>query len=313
MVNVAAKLRMGLGCNSLGHITQSQGRQLLHTALDCGVEVFDTAAVYASGEAESELGRWLPHDRSQLFVITKFGHPQEAGLDGPPGRSANIIRSAEQSLRRLQTDVIDCLVMHFPDDATPIEESLYALQRLMEQGKITSYGLSNFSKRALSVAIAVARQMKMPTPLLVQEEYSLLNRERAEAILPLVMAHDIPLTPYFPLASGLLTGAYRHGTPQDSMRARVVRDFNKRFLQNATLECLRPLYDLSDRSGIPLNAIAFHWLRHQAGIGAIPAGASSSEQVRENARAWATNLSVDVLDEAAALFGARPSDRSRLD
>lgn len=295
---------LGLGCNSLGHISAEEAARLVSAALERGVTFFDTASVYAQGRSEEELGRLVPRSRDDVVIATKVGHPSSV----PSGRGAcapeRVLASVEASLRRLRRDSIDVLLIHFPDADTPVAQTLLALSSLLRQGKIRSYGVSNFTARQLAEVLHAADAIGMPRPILVQDEYSLLRRDAETTLLPEVLANGLGFVPFFPLASGLLTGKYRRDQAVNSeLRAKIVRRFEERFLRESNWIALDALQAISERAAVPLNSIALHWLAARDGVSTIIAGASTGEQLVANAQALATPLAhglLQAVDEALA-------------
>lgn len=288
---------LGLGCNSLGHISPQEAARIVAAALDHGVTFFDTASTYADGGSEQELGRLIPRSHHDVLIATKCGHPSSASSGRPPCAPEQVVASVDASLGRLRRDAIDVLVIHFPDPRTPIGETLQALSSLLQQGKIRHYGVSNFSASQLDELLQAADAIGMARPVLVQDEYSLLRRTVEATLLPQVMAQGLGFIPFFPLASGLLTGAYRHGRiPDIALRAKIVRRFEERFFRESHWTALEALHALSDGAAIPLNRIALHWLATRPAVTSVIAGASTSTQFVANAQALATPVPAAVLE-----------------
>lgn len=288
---------LGLGCNSLGHIRGDESKRLVTAALDRGVTFFDTANVYAQGQSEEELGRLLPRSREDVLIATKFGHPSSVANGLAPCAPDQVLAAVEASLGRLRRDRIDVLLIHFPDPRTPVAHTLQALSGLLQQGKIRSYGVSNFSPSQLRELLRAAELIGMERPILVQDEYSLLCRGAESELIPAALAHGLGFVPFFPLASGLLAGKYRRAVAADfSLRAKIVRQFEKRFLRESHWRALGELQALSDQSGVPLNRIALQWLATRRGVSTIMAGASQAEQLVANAEALEKPVPADFLE-----------------
>ncbi len=193
---------VGLGCNNFGwHIDESQSREVIHAALDAGITHFDSANVYGEGQSEEILGRALGTRRNDIVLVTKFGIE-----DG--GSPESVRTSVEASLRRLGTDVIDLYYLHRSDPETPIADTLGALSRLVEEGKVREIGCSNFSPEQMREAAAADSSSRF---VAVQNEYSLLHRDPEDGDLEAARDLDVAFVPFFPLKSGLLTGKYRRG------------------------------------------------------------------------------------------------------
>ncbi|HEU5009169.1 MAG TPA: aldo/keto reductase, partial [Gaiellaceae bacterium] len=202
--------RVGLGCNNFGgRIDLGATRAVVDTALDAGVTFFDTAETYGNGGSERFLGEILDGRRDRVVLATKFGWGQETG----DGSAAGVRASIEGSLGRLGTDYVDLCYLHKADPSTPIAETLGALDELVREGKVRAIGCSNFSAGQLAEADRVARENGTARFTVLQNHYSLLRRDDDEEVLPLCRRLGVSYIPYFPLASGLLTGKYRRGEP----------------------------------------------------------------------------------------------------
>ena len=206
---------VGLGCNNFGgRIDLEASRRVVHRALDLGVTLLDTADIYGNrGGSEEALGAILGERRKDVVLATKFANAMdEAGvLKG--GSRRYIVSAVEASLRRLKTDWIDLYQMHVPDPLTPIEETLRALDDLVRQGKVRYLGNSNFAGWQIVEAEWTSRQAGLERFVSVQDEYSLLAREVEKEVVPAAQAYGLGFLPFFPLASGLLTGKYKRGEP----------------------------------------------------------------------------------------------------
>ncbi len=202
---------VGLGCNNFGRRLDLEGtRRVLDAALDAGITFLDTADVYGRGQSEEQLGELLQGRRDRVVLATKFGMDMGDGATAR-GSAAYIERAVAASLRRLRTDVIDVYWYHRPDGVTPIAETLAALHRLVEAGTVRAIGASNFSAEQLDQADAAAREGGLTPFTAVQNEYSLLVRDAEDEVLPACERLGLGFVPFFPLASGLLTGKYRRG------------------------------------------------------------------------------------------------------
>src|SRR3954452_25300785 len=203
---------LGLGCNNFGRRVDLEGTRLVvDAALDVGVDFLDTADIYGgAGTSEELLGIALDGRRDRVVLATKFGMDMGDGK-GPRGLAAYVRDAVEASLRRLRTDHIDVYWYHQPDGVTPIAETLAALDELVRAGKVRAIGCSNFSAAQLEEADAAARENGFARFAAVQNEYSLLRRGIEEEVVPTAQRLGLSIVPYFPLASGLLTGKYRRG------------------------------------------------------------------------------------------------------
>lgn len=280
--------RVGLGCNQFGRRLDEEGtRAVVEAALEVGITFFDTADIYGSGESERFIGAALGDRRSSVVLGTKFG--QDASVPGPGGSRDHVRRAVEASLERLGTDVIDLYTYHRPDGVTPLEDTLAAMQELVDEGRVRWLGLSNVD--GAQVAAAAASGIEV---VAVQNRYSLLRRDDDAEVLPLCRRHGIGYVPYFPLASGLLTGKYRRGEPAPE-GARLAG----RPIDDGDLEAVEALERVAAEHGRSLLELAVGGLASIPGIASVIAGATSPEQVRANAAAGAWHASDDELDAMA--------------
>lgn len=273
----------GLGCNNFGwRIDANATAAVLDAALDSGVNFLDTADMYGAGESEEFIGRALGGRRKRVILATKFGLRIDEARPG--GARPEYVRSAlNESLLRLRTDYVDLYQLHRPDPEVPIAETLGALDDLVKAGKIREIGCSNFSAVQLREAAAAVRPGGARF-VSVQNEYSLLHREPESEVLPECNKQVLAFLPYFPLASGLLTGKYRRGqTPPEGSRGHV--GFGPKVYTDRNLAIVEALIEFVSQRGHTLLELAFSWLAAQPGIASVIAGATSPEQVRANAAA----------------------------
>ncbi len=208
---------VGLGTNNFGRrCDYDQTLAVIDSALEAGVTLFDTADIYGQGTSEEYIGRALEGRRDRVVIATKFGSEMDERPEERRGNPDYIQWAVEGSLRRLRTDVIDVYQMHQPDPLTPIEETLGALNDLVHEGKVRWIGCSNFSAEQIEAAEEVARGAGFHRFVSVQNQYSLVERDAEDEVLPVCEKLGIGFLPYFPLASGLLTGKYRRGEEANS-------------------------------------------------------------------------------------------------
>jgi len=292
---------VGLGANNFGGRTDfDASRLVVNKALDLGVTLFDTSDNYGNrGGSEEYLGRILGARRNDIVLATKFGLPMDdAGkLRGASRRYA--VQAVEASLRRLKTDWIDLYQVHFPDPRTPIEETLRALDDLMQSGKVRSVGCSNFSAAQLEEAIGVSQRSHLVSFVTCQDEYNVLERDLEKDRLPIMRRHGMGLLPYFPLASGLLTGKYRQDAPPPSgtrFAGNVPRGKDA-FLNARNWRVVEALSAFAAARGRTLLELAMSWLASRPYIPSIIAGATKPEQVEQNIAAVGWTFSAADLAE----------------
>ena len=284
--------RVGLGCNNFGgRIGLEETRAVVDAALDAGVTFFDTAETYGSGGgSERLLGEILEGHRDQVVLATKFGWGQEFG----DGTAAYVRKAIVGSLERLRTDRVDLYYLHKPDPATPISETLRALDELVQEGKVRAIGCSNFSAEQLAEADRVARELGTARFTVLQNHYNLLRRDDDENVLPLCRELGVSYIPYFPLASGLLTGKYVRGKPAPEGTRLAGRD-----IEEERFDRVEAYTAFAEAHGRTLHELAIGALASTPGMGSIIAGATRPEQVRGNAAAASWRLSDDELDALA--------------
>ena len=285
---------IGLGCNNFGgRIDLDASRLVIDKALDLGITLFDTADTYGDrGGSEEILGKVLGPRRKDIVLATKFGMPMDdaGALKGASRRY--IVQAAEASLRRLKTDWIDLYQLHRPDPETPIEETLRALDDLVRAGKVCFIGCSNLSAQQLEEAQSVAALQRLSSFVSCQDEYSLLVRGIEKDRVPVMRKYGLGLLPFFPLASGLLTGKYRHDAPlpNGTRLANSARHAGG-LLTPHNWKIVDALTALATRRGHTLLELAMSWLASRPYISSIIAGATRPEQVAANVAAAGWTLS----------------------
>jgi aryl-alcohol dehydrogenase-like predicted oxidoreductase len=289
---------VGLGANNFGGRTDLQSsRRVVDRALDLGITLIDTADAYGNkGGSEEILGQVLGPRRKQVVLATKFGLPMDdAGkLKGASRRY--IIQAAEASLRRLKTDWIDLYQLHRPDPNTPIEETLRALDGLVKAGKVRFIGCSNLSAAQLDEAQGVASRLGLAAFVSCQDEYNLLDRDLEKDRVAVMRKHGLGLLPYFPLASGLLTGKYESGAPLPAgTRLANSARHSGGLLNGRNWRIVDELRAFAAERSHTLLELAMSWLASRPFIASIIAGATKPEQVEQNAAAVGWALSATEL------------------
>jgi aryl-alcohol dehydrogenase-like predicted oxidoreductase len=292
---------VGLGCNNFGmRIDEAATGRVVAAALDAGITFFDTADIYGATKSEEFLGRALAGRRHQAIVATKFGMAVDEHRKG--ARPEYVQRAAEDSLTRLRTDYIDLYQLHQPDPDVPIADTLGALDRLVKAGKVKEIGCSNFSADQLDEAARTAGPGAARF-VSVQNEYSLLKREPEPSVLPACERLGLAFLPYFPLASGLLTGKYESGkaAPKDS---RLSLSWTSRFTTERNVRIAEALKAFAAARGHTLLELAISWLAARSRVASVIAGATSPEQVRSNTAAANWSLTHEELEEIDRLTPA---------
>ena len=289
---------VGLGCNNFGMRCDRAATQLVvDAAIDSGISFFDTADCYGGTNSEVFLGQALGKRRADVLIATKFGIKLDDDRLGG-ARPKYIFRACEDSLRRLGTDTIDLYQIHRPDDSVPIEETMGALRTLVAQGKVRELGCSNFSVEQLRAAAAT--DPSGPQFVSVQNEYSLFARQpETDGVLAECTDTYVGLLPYFPLASGMLTGKYRKGQPlPEGTRINA----ESRWLTEQNLERVEALLAFAESRGHTLLELAFSWLLANSAVASVIAGATKPAQIHANVAAASWELTTSELAEIDALL-----------
>jgi aryl-alcohol dehydrogenase-like predicted oxidoreductase len=291
---------VGLGCNNFGMKLDVEGtRKVVHRALDLGVTLFDTADAYGNmGGSETCLGEALGERRKDIVLATKFGLPMDMSGAKTGASRRYVMAAVEASLKRLKTDWIDLYQLHRPDPLTPIAETLRALDDLVRQGKVRYVGCSNLKAWQVVEAQWTAKQLGLEAFICCQDEYSLLVRDIDGELVPAIESYGLGLLPYFPLASGLLTGKYKRNTamPQAS-RLSLVKRLADRYMTEGNWQIVERLQDFCDKRDKRLLDLAISWLLARPRVASVIAGATSPEQVEQNIRAAEWKLAREDLVE----------------
>ena len=292
---------VGIGCNNFGsRLDSASTNAVVHAAMEVGINFFDTADVYGEGVSEEYLGKALGSRREEVIIATKFG----AQLGDDPSQSGAsprwIEKAVEGSLRRLGTDYIDLYQVHKPDENTPTEVTLEALDHLISSGKVRQIGCSNYSKAQIEDALSTSRERALAQFASVQNEYSLLHREPEEnGVIEACLKNQLALLPYFPLASGMLTGKYTRGkeAPAGTRLAGMSASRAERFTNAQNFELTERLEAFAKERGHTILELAISWLVAQPVVASVIAGAMRPEQVRANAEGAKWELTTEDLEE----------------
>jgi len=290
----------GLGCNNFGmRCDAEQTRAVVHRALDEGVTFFDTADIYGNrGGSEEMLGKALGPRRAEVIVASKFGMPMG---DGPYKRGASrryVMAAAEASLKRLGTDYIDVYQLHQPDPETPQDETLTALDDLVRAGKVRYLGNSNFTGWQIADADWISRTRAIARYVSAQNQYNLLDRRIERDLLPACKKFGLGMLPYFPLASGFLTGKYRRGSDlPPGTRLALMQPMAKQVMTEQNFATLEKLEEFARGRGHTIVELATSWLACQPVVSSVISGATRPDQVTENVKACGWKLSADELKE----------------
>jgi len=300
---------VGLGCNNFGKFGRMDveaTRTVIHQALDAGITLFDTADVYAPGtpgSSEEQMGAVLGDRRKDIVLASKFGMQMDQAGVKKGGSRRYIMAAVEDSLRRLKTDYLDLYQLHRPDADTPIEETLRAMDDLVRQGKVRYIGVSNMPAWQVVEAQWTSKELGLNHFVSVQDEYSLLARDVVERELSgAARKYGLGILPFFPLASGALTGKYRRNQANPAgARLSAQSPLSARFLSEASLDIIEKLAAFSEARGHTLLELAFSWLLARPQVSSVIAGATKPEQITANAKAAEWALTADEIAEVDRL------------
>ena len=300
---------VGLGCNNFGmRIDKEKSAEVVSRALELGINFFDTADIYGGTLSEQFLGEALGERRKHVVVATKFGGPTGEGPGNRGGSRSYIIKAVEASLRRLNTDYIDLYQYHFRDVKTPIEESLRAMDDLVRSGKVRYIGSSNMSAWQAVEAHWVAKSEHLNPFITAQNEYSLIDRRAERELLPACRQYGIGILPYFPLASGLLTGKYSRGeAPAEGTRIAAWGARGEELLTDRNFDIVEGLQKFAAERDKNLLDVAIGWLTSQDVVSSVIAGATKPEQVEQNAAAAGLRFSPEELAEIDTITSGKGS------
>jgi len=295
---------VGLGTNNFGfRMDEESSLRVAKFAVDQGINFFDTANSYGRGLSEERIGKALKGIRQDVIIATKVGNPMGDGTNDRGASRYHIMQQVEDSLRLLQTDYIDLYQIHRPDPNTPIEETLRALDDLVHQGKVRYIGGSNYNGWQTAEAVLKARALGLNEFVTMQPEYNMLNRSIEAELLPFCDKYNIGILPYFPLASGFLTGKYLQGqeAPEGTRLAGNERA-KENTLTDKNFSILSKLSKFAEDRGHPMVELAIAWLLAKPAVSSVIAGATKEEQVTANVKASDWDLTESEMDELEALL-----------
>jgi aryl-alcohol dehydrogenase-like predicted oxidoreductase len=294
---------IGLGTNRFGgKVDQAGVNEIVHGALDAGINFIDTADVYTGGRSEETLGVALKGRWHQAVLATKFRSKMGEGPNDHGTSRYHIVNAVEASLRRLQSDHIDLYQVHSWDETTPIEETLRALDDLVRSGKVRYVGASNFAAWQLSRANVLA-EVRGWTPFVsIQPHYHMFERDIERELIPYCNAHRVGILPYFPLAGGFLTGKYKRGQPAPAGSRGEDSSYVQGFMTDANYARVEQLTAWAEARGHTMGELAHAWLLAQPQVSSVISGATSLSQVQANVKAAHWQLTPDELKEVNAVL-----------
>ncbi|WP_433634912.1 aldo/keto reductase [Nocardia sp. CA-120079] len=287
---------VGLGCNNFGmKLDLADSAAVIDAAIDAGITHFDTAEMYGGGKSEEFIGATLGSRRDQVVIATKFLPRPKDEPYTPGALRRRILEGCETSLRRLRTDRIDLYYQHYPDAEGPVDEALETLDGLVQAGKVLYIASSNVTGEQVDTAAKVAAAKSLPRYCGTQVEWNLLSRTVEQELVPAARAANVGIVPYFPLASGLLTGKYQRGEPYPSGSRLDTMAYFRTVDKKENFARLDALTAFAQERGHSILELAMAWLAGQQGVASIIAGATTPEQVRTNVSAIGWTLTDEDL------------------
>lgn len=275
--------RFCLGTMMFGGQTEKKDAiEIIDYAFDNGVNFFDTADIYTRGQSEEIVGEALKGKREEAVIATKVGGMSGAGANGMGLGRKHVLKSVEDSLKRLGTDYIDVYYMHFPDPVTPVEETIETMNLLIDAGKIRYYGVSNFPAWKICSMVEKARAMGLKAPVVTETVYNAITRGADEEILPLAREYGIGIAAYNPLAGGLLTGKHSKDHIADQSRFSLEKGYKMRYCKDGNFDAVEYLKEVAAEAGISVLELAIRWIVSRREITSPIIGVSKLEQVRQN-------------------------------
>ena len=290
---------IGLGTNNFGARNDyPEAERLLMQAIEEGINFIETSNTYGEGAAEAFIGKALKGRRDQVLLATKVASNMGDGPNQHGGSRKHILTQVEASLKRLQTDYLDLYQIHYYDPFTPLDESLRTMHQLVTQGKVRYVGCSNFAAWQVAEAMGVVRALDLEPLISVEPEYSMLKRAIEKELLPCCQRFNIGILPYFPLASGFLTGKYKRGQAAPvGTRLAVQRQRAEFILTDENFDVLEQLEAFASARSHTMLELAFAWLLTHSQVSSVIAGATRPEQIIANAKASAWRLTAEEMDE----------------
>ncbi len=297
---------IGLGTNNFGpRMDYPAAERVLRQAVDVGINFIETSNTYGEGQAEAFIGQALRGNRTQVLVATKVASNMGDGPNMHGASRKHIMDQVDISLQRLQTDYLDLYQIHYYDPFTPMEETLRTMDTLVQQGKVRYLGCSNFAAWQVADAMGVARALGVEPLVSVEPEYSMLKRAIEKELLPCCKRYNLGILPYFPLASGFLTGKYKRDQQATAgTRFSVQKQRAETILTPENFDVLEKLEAFATARSRPLVELAFAWLLAHPEVNSVIAGATTPEQITANAKAADWHLSAVEMQELDGILQA---------
>lgn len=265
-----------------GQTEKKDSIEILNYAFDNGVNFFDTADIYTKGQSEEIVGEALRGKRDEVVIATKVGGPSGKGVNGKGLGRKHVMKSIDDSLKRLGTDYVDVYYMHFPDPDTPIEETIETMNLLIDAGKIRYYGVSNYPAWRICSMVEKAKEMGLKAPVVTETVYNAITRGADEEILPFAKEYGFGITAYNPLAGGLLTGKHSKDHIVEKTRFDLEKGYKLRYCKDANFDAVEYLTQVAAEAGISVLELAIRWILSCKEITSPIIGVSKLEQIKQN-------------------------------
>ncbi len=304
-----SEICVGAWINFGDRIEDKEAFRVLDAAVDEGINFFDTADVYAGGKAEELMGRWMQgKDRRQIVLATKCRWRMWEGPNGEGNSRKHIIDACHDSLRRLNTDYIDLYQLHGQDDDTPLEETMRALNELMDAGKVRYIGCSNWHSEMIGEATRICERLNLNKFISLQPHYNMLRRDIEKKEVPRCLEEGLGLIPYSPLAQGLLSEKYLGGQIPAGSRGQGNEGIEKMLREH--LPKIQALGEIAHGRDLTLSQLSLAWLLHQPAMVSPIIGATRPEQVQENAKASGIKLSGEEMAQIETILSPKNKDKA---
>ncbi len=293
-----------LGTMTFGGQTNAEdSKSIIAYALDAGINFIDTANIYTQGESERILGEALGARRGEVVLATKTGGPASRNINGSGLSRRQIVSSVEDSLKRLKTDYIDILYLHFPDKLTPAEEYIDAVTTLIRSGKLRYWGVSNFSTWQCCRIMHLAKEMGAIAPCVTQNVYSLINRGLEDELAPFLQEYKMGLAVFNPLAGGLLTGKHSRERYTEGTRFALEKGYAMRYWNDRNFDAVDTLKSVAEENGMTLVELSYKWLLSQSWVTSVIGGVSKLSQLEENVTySTPDSLSPEIVQQCDAAW-----------
>ncbi len=303
--------RVCLGTMTFGdQLDEKESILLLRNAIDRGVNFIDTADIYTQGQSETITGKGLKGIRDDVVLASKVGGPSGTGLNGKGLSRKHILSSVEANLQRLDTDYLDILYMHFPDSATPLEETLHTMHTLVTSGKVRYTAMSNFAAWQMMEALAICEKRNWVAPVLTETVYNAITRGAESELVPFIKEKKMSMAIYNPIAGGLLSGKHSKEAPVENTRFSDKGGYYKRYWNDESFAAMDELKMIAEENDMSLLELSLRWCVSYDYVTSVIIGVSKMEHLDQNmALLDKGKLSEDILDKCYAVWAKLDGNR----